>query len=72
MSGGQDRNQPIFTPRDRNDAAGDTMPRPVTKAERKLLDYFRDELKWGEAVVAVKDGKPVMVKQERRDIKLTD
>ena len=72
MSGGQDRNQPTLTPRDRHDAAGDTLPRPVTKEERKLLDYFRDELKWGEAVVAVKDRKPVMIKRERQDIKLTD
>ncbi len=47
------------------------MPRPVTPEERQLLDYFRDELKWGQVVVEVKDGVPSMIKRERKDIKLT-
>ena len=42
-----------------------------TPEQERLLDYLR-ELAWGEAVVVVKNGLPVMVKRERKDIKLTD
>lgn len=45
--------------------------RTLTKEEQRLLDYIRS-LEFGEAVVVVKAGLPVMIKQERKDIKLTD
>lgn len=38
--------------------------------ERKLLDFFRNELVYGEATVIVRKGKPVFVQIARRDVKL--
>lgn len=43
----------------------------LSPQQRKLLDYLFD-LSWGEVLVVVKNGLPVMVKRERKDIKLTD
>ena len=43
----------------------------ISPPERKLLDYIRD-VGYGEIVVVVKNGVGVMVKRERKDIKLTD
>jgi len=42
----------------------------VTLEERRLLDFFRNELKFGEATVIVKRGAPVFVKQAIKEIKL--
>mgnify|MGYP000966326893 CR=1 FL=1 len=39
--------------------------------QRRLLDCLQG-LDWGEVLVVVKNGLPVMVKRERKDIKLTD
>jgi len=47
------------------------QPKPLTREQRRLLDYF-EELGWGEVQVVVKGGKPVMITRERKDIKLTD
>ncbi len=38
-------------------------------AEQKLLEEIK-KLAWGTIEVVVKDGKPVMIKQEIKDIKL--
>ena len=38
----------------------------------RLMDYMANELRWGEITVQVKDGLPVMIQHERRDIKLTE
>ncbi len=38
--------------------------------ERKLLDFFRDELIYGEAKVTVRRGLPVFVRVAMRDVKL--
>lgn len=46
------------------------LPRPVTPEERKLLDYFRDELQFGEAKVTVRRGLPVFVRVAFKDVKL--
>ena len=46
------------------------LPRPVTPEERRLLDFFRDELQFGEAHVIVKKGRPVYVKHTIRELKL--
>jgi hypothetical protein len=46
------------------------LPRPVTPEERRLLDFFRDELQFGEAHVVVRKGIPVYVKHALREIKL--
>ena len=43
----------------------------ISPAERRLLDYIHD-VGYGEIVVVVKGGIAVMVKRERKDIKLTD
>lgn len=47
-----------------------TLPRPVTPEERRLLDFFRDELQFGEAHVIVKKGQPVYVRYAIRELKL--
>ena len=47
-----------------------TLPRPVTPEERRLLDFFRDELQFGEAHVVVRKGIPVYVKHALREVKL--
>jgi len=44
----------------------------VTPEERRLLNFFRSELKYGEAHVIVKKGNPVFVKQAIMEIKLDD
>ena len=46
------------------------LPRPVTPEERRLLDFFRDDLQFGEAHVVVRKGIPVYVKHALREIKL--
>ena len=46
------------------------LSRPVTPEERRLLDFFRDELQFGEAHVVVRKGIPVYVKHALREIKL--
>ena len=44
--------------------------RIVAPEEIALLNFFRDELRWGECTVKVKDGLPVMVSRAREDVKL--
>ncbi len=43
----------------------------VGKEERRLIRYMR-ELNYGEIRLEIKNGKPVMIRKERADIKLTD
>jgi len=43
---------------------------PLAPEERRLLDYFREELKYGEAMVIVRNGLPKFVKVATKDIKL--
>ena len=43
----------------------------ITVEERRLLEALRSN-PWGEATVVIKNGKPVMVKGFRQDVKLTD
>lgn len=45
--------------------------RQLTKEETRLLDIIH-AVEFGELTVKVKDGKPVMVSRERKDIKLTE
>lgn len=42
----------------------------VALEERRLLDFFRDDLKFGEATVTVRKGLPVFVRVALKDIKL--
>lgn len=44
--------------------------RVLTKQQEKLLEFFEDKLKYGEAQVIVKGGQPVFVRVAYRDIKL--
>lgn len=43
---------------------------PLTLQEERLLSFFRNELKYGEAQVIVRNGQPVFVRIAYRDIKL--
>ncbi len=49
----------------------DTDLRKLEKEEAKLLDFIK-ACEFGEIVLQVKHGKPVMVSRERKDIKLTE
>lgn len=42
----------------------------ISLQERKLLEFFRNQLQYGEAHVIVKKGQPVFVKQAIQEIKL--
>lgn len=44
----------------------------LVKEERRLIEALRAHHGWGEATVVLKDGRPVMVKGLREDVKLTD
>ena len=41
-------------------------------AEEVRLKQFMQDLGWGQMVLEVKNGLPVMVREHRKDIKLTD
>lgn len=43
---------------------------PIWPEERRLLDFFRSELIYGEATVTVRRGRPVFVRVVMRDVKL--
>jgi len=43
---------------------------PLTLQEERLLSFFRNELKYGEAQVIVRNGQPVFVRIAYRDVKL--
>lgn len=42
----------------------------LTKEEARLIEELR-EMKWGEAIVKMKNGKPVMLRAAK-DVKLTE
>jgi hypothetical protein len=42
----------------------------LTAQERRLLEFFRNQLQYGEACVIVRKGQPVFVKQVIQEIKL--
>ncbi len=43
---------------------------PVTDEERKLLEYFREVVQYGEVTVVVKRGRPVFIRQVIKEVKL--
>jgi len=45
-------------------------PRELAPEEGKLLDFFRNELEYGEATVTVRRGLPVFVRVAMREVKL--
>jgi hypothetical protein len=47
-------------------------PFSLGKEERRLIEALRKHIGWGEATVVLKDGKPVMLRGLREDVKLTD
>ena len=55
------------------DKASTGYPPPITlsREERRLIEALRSH-PWGEATVVMKNGKPVMLKGVREDVKLTD
>ena len=44
--------------------------RVLTKQQEKLLDFFENDLQYGEAQVIIKNGQPVFVRVAYRDVKL--
>ena len=42
----------------------------ITPQEKKLLDYFRNHLQYGEVIVIVKRGLPVFIRQVIKEVKL--
>ena len=40
--------------------------------EKRLLDFFRKELQYGEVIVIVKRGLPVFIRQAIKEVKLDD
>ncbi len=53
-----------------SEKGGQLIKRDITTQEEKLLNFFRDELQYGEARVVIKDGQPVFVRKAYRDVKL--
>lgn len=43
---------------------------PLSAQEKNLLHFFRNELKYGEATVIIRNGQPVFVRVAYRDVKL--
>jgi hypothetical protein len=44
----------------------------ISEQEWRLIEALRAHHGWGEATVILKDGRPVMVRGLREDVKLTD
>ncbi|MFA5485408.1 MAG: hypothetical protein WC260_04145 [Candidatus Pacearchaeota archaeon] len=44
--------------------------RMLTPQQERLLDFFEEELRYGEAAVVVKKGQPVFVRIAYKDVKL--
>jgi hypothetical protein len=42
----------------------------LTPQEKRLLDYFRHDLQYGEVVIIVKRGQPVFIRQVMKEVKL--
>jgi hypothetical protein len=42
----------------------------LTPQEKRLLDYFRHDLQYGEVVIIVKRGQPVFIRQAMKEVKL--
>ncbi len=47
-------------------------PLQASCEERRLIEALRAHHGWGEATVVLKDGRPVMLRGLREDVKLTD
>lgn len=45
-------------------------PDELADEEQNLLEYFRHELKYGEATVTVRRGLPVFIRVAQKDVKL--
>jgi len=42
----------------------------LTRQEKRLLNYFRNDLQYGEVIVIVKRGQPVFIRQAIKEVKL--
>lgn len=42
----------------------------LTPQEKRLLNYFRHDLQYGEVVIIVKRGQPVFIRQTMKEVKL--